>query len=168
MQLKLNGDQVLSLGNYALAGLGAALAGWGLGANETHLATGMFAIVMSFGIAIWMNGENLFDVVTSLMRRCLMVLGIFGVAKGWISETTAVTMVNSAMALLPVVWAMWFYRDEPGPNLPGTTIVDVPPATKLEDTQAIVAARAKAAAIATLKSAPPSPPAPVRDGPALP
>ena len=126
LNMKLNGDQMLSLGNYLLAGLGALLMHWGVQGDELNLAQGLFAIVMSIGLGVWMNAGNTYDIVMSVARRTLMILGVYGVAKGWVSQDTALTIVNAVIGFLPVALSMWFYRDAPGPNLAGTTVVDAP------------------------------------------
>ena len=127
MNLSLNKDQLLMLGNYALAGLGALLASWGTGADESKAIEGVIAIAMSFGLAAWMNlGGTWLDVGLSFARRLVFVLGAYGVAKGWVSETLANQIVQGLLALLPMALSFWHYSYAPGPDLPGTTIVDPP------------------------------------------
>lgn len=157
MKLAINSDQILSLSNYVLGFIAALLMGWGVGVDDTKFAVGLLACVLSFGLAIWMNAASVHDALFSIGRRVVMMIGAFLVAKGWLTDTQAVQAVNLTLTVLPVFLSMWFYSDAPGPNLPGTTIVDPPlkPVTKEEIDGALV-----------LQNEQPRPV--LRDGPALP
>lgn len=133
MKLNMNGDQLLSLGNYALAALGALLMAWGVAGDELKLAQGTFAALASLAVAIWMNVGNLYDLILSVGRRLVMIVFAYATAKGWLTESVAATAVNFAGMILPVLLSQWFYRDKPGPNLPGTTIIDPPKALELTE-----------------------------------
>ena len=126
MKLNFNNDQILMAGNYVLALIGSMLLAWGASSDDVNFATGLFAIIASFCLAVWMNHANVSDIILSVARRMVFILGAYGVAKGWVSETMAHQIVNGILAVLPVLLAFWHYGDAPGPNLDGTTIVDPP------------------------------------------
>lgn len=119
-----NMDQVISLGNYLLAFVASYLLAQGVDNNLVSLAQGIFASVMTLAIGVWMNGDNLWDALQSVMRKTIAMVGAFAVARGWLNAETAAMVTGAIMSALPVIWAMLFYSDKPGPNFPGTTIVD--------------------------------------------
>jgi len=121
--MKLNMDQMVSLGNHLLGFVAALLLSWGVAGDLVDLATGVFATIITVSVSIWMNADNAFDAVQSVMRKCLMMVGVFAAGRGWVSAETGTMLVGTIMGLLPVAWSMLFYRDAPGPNFPGTTVV---------------------------------------------
>ena len=120
----VNIDQVMSLGNHAVGVLAAVLMAWGIGTDITNLVTGVFLAAFSFAVGVWMNGDNLFDSVQSIMRKVLAMVLAFAAVRGWIREDWIPAITTTLATSLPIIWSMLFYRDAPGPNFPGTTIVD--------------------------------------------
>lgn len=124
-----NIDQVMSFGNHLVGILAAMLMAWGIGQDVTNLVTGVFLAMFSLAVGVWMNGDNLFDAVASIMRKVLAMVLAFAAARGWIQEDWIPAITTTAATTLPIIWSMLFYDNKPGPNFPGTTVVDPPKAT---------------------------------------
>jgi hypothetical protein len=122
--LGVNADQALSLINHGIGIVAAFMLAHGIGQDWTDLATGSFLAAFSTVIGIWMNGDNIFDAVSSTIRKVLTMVFAFTAARGWLSEQVGVAVMNTIGTMLPIIWAMIFYSDKPGPALPGTTVVD--------------------------------------------
>lgn len=120
----VNIDQVMSLGNHAVGVLAAVLMAWGIGTDITNLVTGVFLAGFSFAVGVWMNGDNLFDAIQSVMRKVLAMVLAFAAMRGWIREDWFPAITTTVATVLPIIWSMLFYGDKPGPNFPGTTVVD--------------------------------------------
>lgn len=119
-----NIDQVMSLGNHAVGILAAVMLSFGIAGDVADLATGVFLAVFSFAVGIWMNGDNVLDALQSTMRKALTMVLAFAAARGWLSAEYTEAILNTVATVLPIVWSMLFYRSAPGPNFPGTTVVD--------------------------------------------
>lgn len=124
----LNRDQAFSLLNHAIAIAGTLLATQGGLADDTQmLLVGIVATVGSLGLSVWFNIDNLADMATSSFRKLIMIGGTYATARGWIDAETMAKIAGPLMMGAMLVWSQFFYRDEPGPNLLGTTVVDPPP-----------------------------------------
>lgn len=123
----VNIDQVMSLGNHAVGILAAVMLSFGVAGDVSDLATGVFLAVFSFVVGIWMNGDNVLDALQSTMRKALAMVLAFAAARGWLSAEYTEAILNTVGTIIPIVWSLLFYRSAPGPNFPGTTIVDKAP-----------------------------------------
>lgn len=123
--MNLNRDQAFSLLNHVIGAAGALLATQGALADDTQqLIIGMLAGVGSLGLSVWFNVENLADVATSTFRKLLMLGGTYAVSRGVISEHGMEILAGVMLQGATLGWSMFFYRDEPGPSLIGTTVTD--------------------------------------------
>lgn len=112
--------------NWVLA-LGATwLLARGFDQETTKAVVGSVALLISFGLAWWMNHGVTGDIAMAMIRRLLGVGAAYATFKGIISGQTADTMVTAIMTAVPVILSMWGYSTAAGPNLPGTTVVDAP------------------------------------------
>lgn len=124
---KLNRDQAFSLLNHLIGAAGAVLATSGAFSEDTQmLIIGMLAGTGSLILSVWFNVENLADVATSTFRKLIMLGGTYAVAHGAISEHGMEIIAGVLLQGATLAWSMFFYRDAPGPNLLGTTVVDPP------------------------------------------
>lgn len=123
-----NSDQLFSLLRQILTALSAfAIAhGWYAEDVSQMILAGVPAAA-SFVWGLWANVDNAKDMVFSGMRNLLVAVGVFAAARGWITAETVQSLTGIMTAILSSVLSMWFYRNEPGPNLPGTTVVDPAP-----------------------------------------
>lgn len=48
--------------------------------------------------------------VLASIRSILLGLGGFVVGKGWIDQSTMLSLVGSAMWLIPAIWSLWGHR----------------------------------------------------------
>jgi hypothetical protein len=121
----LNSDQVFSVARQIMTVFGAVV----LGSLETNLQTliiGVIPISISVIWSLWRNVDNGRDMVFSGMRQALLMVGAYAAARGWLSDQQVQYFAGAAFTLISSVMSFWFYRDAPGPLLPGTTIVDEP------------------------------------------
>ena len=126
---KMNRDQAFSLLNHMIAIAGTMLATQGGLADDTQmLVVGILATVGSLGLSMWFNVDNLADMATSSFRKLIMIGGTYATARGYIDAEMMAKIAGPLLMGAMLVWSQFFYRDAPGPNLAGTTIVD-PPAT---------------------------------------
>lgn len=124
---KLNRDQAFSLLNHLIGAAGSLLATSGAFADDTQmLIIGMLAGTGSLILSVWFNVENLADVATSTFRKLIMLGGTYAVARGAISQSAMEVLAGIMLQGATIAWALFFYRDAPGPNLIGTTVVDAP------------------------------------------
>lgn len=123
MDTTLTSDQTFSLMRQIMTVLGAVLLG-SLEPNLQNLVIGIVPVVVSVAWSIWRNVDNLYDMVFAGMRQAVLIVGAFAVAKGWISDQQVQYLAGAVLAIISSVTSMWFYRKAPGPNLPGTTVVD--------------------------------------------
>lgn len=124
----MNRDQAFSTLNHMIAIAGALLAtNGGLAEDTQQLIIGFVAAAGSLGLSAWFNVDNLADVATSTFRKVIMLGGTYAVGHGWVSNSTMEILAGILLMGATYAWSMFFYRNEPGPNLPGTTIVDPPP-----------------------------------------
>lgn len=123
----INIDQVMSFGNHLVGILAAIMLSFGVSGDIANLATGVFLAAFSFAVGVWMNGDNALDALQSAMRKALAMVLAFSASRGWLSAEYTPAILNTVATILPIVWSMLFYRNAPGPNFPGTTIVDPKP-----------------------------------------
>lgn len=124
---KMNRDQAFSLLNHAIGAAGMLLATSGAFALDTQqLIIGIMACVGSLALSAWFNVDNLADLATSTFRKLIMLGGTYAVAHGIVDKQTMSVIAGFILQVATLAWAMFFYRDAPGPNLAGTTIVDPP------------------------------------------
>ena len=125
MKAKLNQDQVFSLLNTCFTIMGTLLATNGSISNDLQqLIMGTLVTVATFGVSWWFNYGVLGDQITSLMRKLFVVFGTYATARGWITADQLQAWTGPVLTAASIFYSMWFYRDEPGPNLVGTTVVD--------------------------------------------
>jgi hypothetical protein len=119
----LNRDQVFSLTNHfiGIAGVFLATSG-GMTADMQVLILGAITATMSAVISVWFNTGNLLDQVTSATRKVFMAVGSYATMKGWISGEQVASWSGPVLMAATLFWSQFFYRDAPGPDLPGTTI----------------------------------------------
>lgn len=120
-----NSDQVFSSMRQVMTASGALLLAV-LPADLTNLAIGIVPIVVSVLWSLWRNTDNISDMIFSGTRQVLLAVGAFAVGKGWISNDMLQWIAGTGFAAISSMLSMWFYRNAPGPLLPGTTIVDEP------------------------------------------
>lgn len=119
----LNRDQVFSLTNHFIGIAGVFLAtNGGLSADMQALILGALTATLSAIVSVWFNYGNLLDQVTSATRKVLMAVGAYSTAKGWISGDQVAAWSGPVLMAATLFWSQFFYRDAPGPDLPGTTI----------------------------------------------
>lgn len=124
MLARINSDQAFSFLNTAFTVLGTLLATNGaLSADLQQIIMGVVTTVATFGVAWWFNTGNLADQATSMLRKLLVVFGTYATARGWVTAEQVQSWTGPILTIGSLVWSWWFYRDAPGPNLPGTTIV---------------------------------------------
>lgn len=127
MLSKINSDQAFSFLNTVLTVLGTLLATNGALSNDMQqLVMGAVTTLATFAVAWWFNAGNIADQATSALRKLLVVFGTYATARGWVTAEQVQSWSGPVMTVAAMVWSWWFYRDDPGPNLPGTTIVDEP------------------------------------------
>ena len=118
----MNSDQVFSMVRQLMTVLSGILLG-ALEMNLQNLVVGLVPLVASVTWSLWRNLDNAYDMVFSGMRQAVLIVGAYAVAKGWISDSQVQYLAGTVFTVLSSVVSFWFYRDAPGPNLPGTTIV---------------------------------------------
>ena len=120
---KFNRDQVLSLTNHVIGIVGVMLATNGaLSDDMVQQILGALTAVASTGISIWFNAGNVLDQVTSATRKVLVAIGTYAAAKGWVTGDQIAAWTGPILMAATILWSSFFYRDAPGPDLPGTTI----------------------------------------------
>lgn len=118
----MNSDQVFSMVRQLMTVLSGILLG-ALETNLQNLVVGLVPLVASVTWSLWRNLDNAYDMVFSGMRQAVLIVGAYAVAKGWISDSQVQYIAGTVFTVLSSVVSFWFYRDAPGPNLPGTTVV---------------------------------------------
>lgn len=124
----INSDQWFSLGTSLLAFVGTVLAAHGVGSDVINVATGVLAVVIATGLSIWQNLGSWPDIAAAAVRKLLLVIGAFAVARGWLTNEQVAEYSGIAMTGLTMLWSMLHYSSAAGPNLVGTTILDATPA----------------------------------------
>jgi hypothetical protein len=120
---KFNRDQVFSLTNHVIGIVGVMLATNGaLSDDMVQQILGALTAVASTGISIWFNAGNVLDQVTSATRKVLVAIGTYAAAKGWVTGDQIAAWTGPILMAATILWSSFFYRDAPGPDLPGTTI----------------------------------------------
>ena len=120
---KFNRDQVFSLTNHVIGIVGVMLATHGaLSDAMVQQILGALTAVASTGISIWFNAGNVLDQVTSATRKVLVAIGTYAAAKGWVTGDQIAAWTGPILMAATILWSSFFYRDAPGPDLPGTTI----------------------------------------------
>jgi hypothetical protein len=123
MSIKMNRDQVFSLTNHVIGIMGTLLAANGSMSDDLQQQIlGALTAVASTGISVWFNYGNLLDQVSSATRKVLVIIGTYAAAQGWITGDQVQAWSGPIMVAATLFWSQFFYRDEPGPDLPGTTI----------------------------------------------
>lgn len=118
-----NSDQVFSVVRQILTAAGALMLAV-LPPDLMNLTIGIVPIVASVTFSLWRNADNARDMLFSGIRQILLALGAFAAGKGWITNEMVQWISGMGFAAISSMLSMWFYRDAPGPLLPGTTIVD--------------------------------------------
>lgn len=118
----MNSDQVFSMVRQLMTVLSGILLG-ALEMNLQNLVVGLVPLVASVTWSLWRNLDNAYDMVFSGMRQAVLIVGAYAVAKGWISDSQVQYLAGTVFTVLSSVLSFWFYRDAPGPNLPGSTVV---------------------------------------------
>lgn len=118
-----NSDQVFSMVRQTLTVLGAVLLAT-LPADLGNLVIALVPIVASVAWSLWRNTDNWRDMLFSGMRQAVLIVGAFAVGRGWVTDQMFQLMSGTVIAMLSSALSFWFYREAPGPLLPGTTIVD--------------------------------------------
>lgn len=118
----MNSDQVFSMVRQLMTVLSGVLLG-ALETNLQNLVIGLVPLVASVTWSLWRNLDNAYDMVFSGMRQAVLIVGAYAVAKGWISDSQVQYLAGTVFTVLSSVLSFWFYRDAPGPNLPGSTVV---------------------------------------------
>lgn len=120
---KFNRDQVFSLTNHLIGIVGVFLATNGaLTDDMVQQIMGALTAIASTGISVWFNSGNVLDQVTSATRKVLVAIGTYAAAKGWVSGDQVAAWTGPILMAATIFWSQFFYRDAPGPDLPGTTI----------------------------------------------
>lgn len=120
---KFNRDQVFSLTNHMIGIVGVFLATNGALSDDMILQVlGALTAIASTGISVWFNAGNVLDQVTSATRKVLVAIGTYAAAKGWVSGDQVAAWTGPILMAATIFWSQFFYRDAPGPDLPGTTI----------------------------------------------
>lgn len=120
---KFNRDQAFSLTNHLIGIVGVFLATNGaLTDDMVQQIMGVLTSIASTGISVWFNSGNVLDQVTSATRKVLVAIGTYAAAKGWISGDQVAAWTGPILMAATIFWSQFFYRDAPGPDLPGTTI----------------------------------------------
>lgn len=123
----MNTDQVFALVRGLLTVVGATyLTAWGK--DYQDLFVGSVPIVVSVIWALWRNTDNKLDMLSSGLRQLIYIASGFAVGRGWITSETAQYLAGVVLYVCTQVISQMFYRNAPGPALPGTTIVDPKPA----------------------------------------
>ena len=120
---KFNRDQVFSLTNHLIGIVGVFLATNGaLTDDMVQQIMGVLTAIASTGISVWFNSGNVLDQVTSATRKVLVAIGTYAAAKGWVSGDQVAAWTGPILMAATIFWSQFFYRDAPGPDLPGTAI----------------------------------------------
>lgn len=120
---KFNRDQAFSLTNHLIGIVGVFLATNGAITDDmVQQIMGVLTSIASTGISVWFNSGNVLDQVTSATRKVLVAIGTYAAAKGWISGDQVAAWTGPILMAATIFWSQFFYRDAPGPDLPGTTI----------------------------------------------
>jgi hypothetical protein len=123
MSIKMNRDQVFSLTNHVIGIMGTLLAANGsMTADMQQQILGLLTVISSTVISVWFNHGNILDQITSATRKVLVIIGTYAAAQGWITGDQVQAWSGPIMVAATLFWSQFFYRDEPGPDLPGTTI----------------------------------------------
>lgn len=118
-----NSDQVFSAVRQTLTVVGALLLAT-LPADLMLLILGLVPMAASVIWSIWRNADNWQDMLFSAMRQAVLIVGALAVGRGWITDQMFQLMSGTIVAFMSSALSFWFYRNAPGPILPGTTIVD--------------------------------------------
>lgn len=123
MKISFNRDQAFSLTNHVIGIVGTLLAANGAMSEDIQQQIlGALTAIASTGISIWFNAGNVLDQVSSATRKVLVIIGTYGTARGWITGDQVQAWSGPVMVAATLFWSQFFYRDEPGPDLPGTTV----------------------------------------------
>lgn len=72
--------------------------------------------------------------VSGVLDRILLAVGMYAVAKGWISESDMMQFVALVLAVAGAVWGWWVNRDkalvQAAAAIPGTVVVTTPDLAK--------------------------------------
>lgn len=118
-----NSDQVFSYARQFLSVAGAMLL-IVLPQDITNVVIALVPMAVSVIWSMWRNADNMLDMLFSFMRQAVLIVGALAVARGWVSDQWFQFIAGTGMAAVSSMLSMWFYRAAPGPELPGTTIVD--------------------------------------------
>lgn len=121
----MNSDQVFSMVRQMMTALSGVLLG-SLEANLQNLVISLVPLAASVTWSLWRNLDNTYDLVFSAMRQAVLAVGAYAAAKGWLAASQVEYLAGAVFAVISSVMSFWFYRDAPGPLLPGTTITDDP------------------------------------------